>query len=88
MISRSQNRQQVRCGYGLRKKKRAPRAPCAIRQSHEKTALRVEWLTSSCRVGVGRGRHGAMSGRHELGRHTVGSRSMSARPSILHDAGL
>ena len=44
MISRSQNRQQVHCGYGLRKKKRAPHALCAILQSHEKTAGMVNHL--------------------------------------------
>ena len=47
MISRSQIWQQVYCGYGSWKKKRAPRALRAIRQSQVKTALRVEWLITS-----------------------------------------
>ena len=43
--------------------------------------------SSSCRDGLGRGRHGAMSGRCDLGRHLVGSGSMSGRPSKVHDVG-
>ena len=43
--------------------------------------------SSTCRVVVGRGRHGAMSGRYDLGRHLVGSGSRSARPSKAHDVG-
>ena len=43
--------------------------------------------SSSCRDGLGRGRHEAMSGRCDLGRHLVGSGSMSARPSKVHDVG-
>ena len=43
--------------------------------------------SSSCRDGLGRGRHEAMSGRCDLGRHLVGSGSMSGRPSKVHDVG-
>ncbi len=43
--------------------------------------------SGSCRAGLGRGRHGAMSGRYDLGRHLVGSGSRSALPSKVHDVG-
>ena len=59
--------------YGLRKKK--------------KVFYIVVVSSSSCRDGLGRGRHGAMSGRYDLGRHLVGSGSMSERPLKVHDVG-
>ena len=59
--------------YGLRMKKRV--------------VYIVVVSSGSCRAGLGRGRHGAMSGRYDLGRHLVGSGSRSALPSKVHDVG-